>query len=162
MRLKLHGTNYMDSNYFMVQLYNHFSITLDYSVEELWPSPMLLQAVLVLPSNCVISDWNFGMPLAAKKVFLMFCNIPKISIIVGRPSRDSFVQRKPTVTRWLIQLSSLSSSMIVLFLLNKLLSTTSPTWFGKWIPTHFCKFISSTNMLWMGFFLVSISHITTP
>ena len=99
MRLKLHGTNYMDSNYFMVQLYNHFSITLDYSVEELWPSPMLLQAVLVLPSNCVISDWNFGMPLAAKKVSLMFCNIPKISIIVGRPSRDSFVQRKPTVTR---------------------------------------------------------------
>ena len=99
MGLKLHGTNYMDSNYFMVLLYNHFSITLDYSVEEVWPSPMLLQAVLVLPSKCVISYWNFGMPLATKKVSLMFCNIPKISIIVGRPSRDSFVQRKPTVTR---------------------------------------------------------------
>ena len=98
MRLKLHGTNYMDSNYFMVQLYNHSSLTLDYNVEELWPSPMLLQAVLVLPSKCVISDWNFGMPLAAKKVSLMFCSIRTILIIVGHPSRDSFVQRKPTVT----------------------------------------------------------------
>ena len=99
MRLKLHGTNYMDSNYFMVQLYNHFSITLDYSVEELWPSPMLLQAVLVLPSKCVISYWNFRMPVISKKVSLMFCSIPTISIIVVHPSRESFVQRKPIVTR---------------------------------------------------------------
>ena len=67
MRLNLHGTNYMESNYFMVQSYNHFSLTLDYNVEEIWPSPMLLQGVLVLPSKCVISDWNFGMRLLPKK-----------------------------------------------------------------------------------------------
>jgi len=120
---------------------------------------MLLRVVLAFLSECIKSYWNCQLLVVPIKVSLVLCNMSTMSIIPSCPSGDYFVQSKPTLMSSLRQLSSLSFSFLVL---NRFLSTTSPTRFGKQLPTHFCKFIPSANMSWVGFFPVNVSNSTIP
>lgn len=48
---------------------------------------------------------------------------------------------------------------MVLVLLNRLLSTTSSTWFENWLPTHFCKFNLHSSNITFCCDTISLIHI---